>query len=101
MVDPVTPGANTADAPRPPLRWCRPRTPGARVRRRSSDPRHRRRDEAEPLVTEAHIDDLLGTAVGRIALFVLQAQRPQEIQVEGERTIDVAHARKWTGSALA
>ena len=46
--------------------------------------------KAEPFVTEAQIDDLLGAPVGRIALFLLQAQGSQEVQVEGQRAIDVA-----------
>jgi hypothetical protein len=46
--------------------------------------------KAEPFVPEAQVDDLLGAPVGRIALFLLQTQRSQEIQVEGERTLDVA-----------
>src|ERR687898_344860 len=46
--------------------------------------------KAEPFVSEAHIDDLLGAPVGRIALFLLQPQGSQEVGVERERTIDVA-----------
>jgi hypothetical protein len=46
--------------------------------------------KAEPFVSEAQIDDLLGAPVGRIALFLLQPQGSQEVHVEGERTIDVA-----------
>src|SRR5829696_2167282 len=49
--------------------------------------------KAEPFVSEAQIDDLLGAPVGRIAFLLLQPERSQEVHVEGERTIDVAHRK--------
>jgi hypothetical protein len=47
------------------------------------------RSQAKILLAEAKVDDLLRAAVTRDTEVLLEAERPEDLQVEGERAADV------------
>jgi hypothetical protein len=46
--------------------------------------------QAEELVAVAEVHDLLGAPVGRVARVLLEAERAEKPQIEGDRPVDVA-----------